>query len=144
MSTSSSSSPIIYEAEIPVRFSDIDSYGHVNSTHFLDYVITARWIFAERSLKVTNEDIIKQGLGFFLVNATMGFKLPIEGVKALKVSSYVQSVTGPRLNVSYEIRSADGSSLHSSGTLLFIVMNLETKRPQELPEWAYSLFFTAN
>ena len=35
--------PIVYRSELNVRFAELDPYGHVNSTHYLDYIISSRF-----------------------------------------------------------------------------------------------------
>jgi YbgC/YbaW family acyl-CoA thioester hydrolase len=134
--------PIVYKAALPVRFSDLDPYGHVNSTHYLDYVISARWAYAREHLGVTDKLFAEKRTGFYLTRAEMAFKRPIAGAAGTIVaSSFVQDLADSRLIVPYELRSADESVLHSSGTLEFCVIDLGTGKPISFPEWVRPLFF---
>jgi acyl-CoA thioesterase FadM len=42
--------PVEFDYSLDVRFDDLDSYGHVNSTRYLDYVSTARLLYMERAV----------------------------------------------------------------------------------------------
>jgi acyl-CoA thioester hydrolase/thioesterase-3 len=134
--------PIVYKAALPVSFSDLDPYGHVNSTHYLDYVISARWSYAREKLGVTDKLFAEKRVGFYLTRAEMAFKRPIAGAAGtILASSFVEDVAGPRLVVPYELRSADETVLHSAGTLEFCVIDLGTGKPTTFPEWVRPLFF---
>jgi acyl-CoA thioester hydrolase len=133
--------PISYEATLPIRFSDLDPYGHVNSTHYLDYVISARWAFARERLNVTERTLGEKKVGFYLAKAQMAFKRPIAGGGTIVAKSHVQEIADARLIVPFEIRSADRETLHSDGVLEFLVIDLGTNKPMSCPDWVRGLFF---
>jgi acyl-CoA thioester hydrolase len=133
--------PILYKSNLPVRFSDLDPYGHVNSTHYLDYVISARWVFALDQLHITDRSLVERGVGFYLAKAEIAFKRPILGTGSLAVSSHVSEVDGARLFVPFDIRSSDESTLHADGRLEFLVMDLASRKPTACPDWVRALFF---
>jgi YbgC/YbaW family acyl-CoA thioester hydrolase len=133
--------PIRYSSLLAVRFADLDPYGHVNSSHYLDYVISARWAFARDHLSVTYRTMIEKKVGFYLANATMHFKRPIAGGGSIVASSHVEQIVDGRLIVPYEIRSENEAILHSDGVLEFVVIDLNTSRPISCPDWARELFF---
>jgi acyl-CoA thioester hydrolase len=133
--------PIVYEATLPVRFSDLDPYGHVNSTHYLDYVISARWAFARDRLNVTDRSLIEKKIGFYLAKAQTAFKRPILGSGSIVAKSHVAEIADARLFVPFEIRSADLATLHSDGVLEFLVIDLTTSKPIPCPDWVRALFF---
>ena len=133
--------PILYESTLPVRFSDLDPYGHVNSTHYLDYVISARWAFARDRLHVSEKSLGEKKVGFYLAKAQMAFKRPIVGGGSIVAKSHVQEIADAKLFVPFEIRSADGATLHSDGVLEFLVIDLTTNKPLSCPDWVRGLFF---
>ena len=75
--------PIIYEAEVEVRFDDLDSYGHVNSSRYLDYVITSRWKFAQANLSYSVQSLHDRGAGVYLTRSPLRTKLLIEAYQLL-------------------------------------------------------------
>jgi YbgC/YbaW family acyl-CoA thioester hydrolase len=134
--------PIVYKAAVPVRFSDLDPYGHVNSTHYLDYIISSRFAYARERFGVTDKTFTEKKIGFYLTKAEMSFKRPILGVAGVVVAqSFVKDVADVRLIVPYELRSADESTVHSAGTLEFCIVELTHGRPTPMTDWVRQLFF---
>ena len=136
-----SKTPIIYEAFLDVRFGDLDPYGHVNASRYLDYVVSSRWTFLERTQSISSAELVRRGLAFFMTKATTEFRKPIAGAAQVRVRSHVGTLEGARLVTPFEIASADGATVHATGHLDFAIMNLETRKPMALPDWAMPLFF---
>ena len=133
--------PIVYKSTVPVRFSDLDPYGHVNSAHYLDYVISARWAFARDTLHITDHSLIERKVGFYLAKSEVAYKRPILGTGPVVATSHVSQIEGARLVVPFEIRSADESALHADGRLEFLVMDLVSRKPTTCPDWVRTLFY---
>jgi YbgC/YbaW family acyl-CoA thioester hydrolase len=133
--------PIIYRATIEVRFADLDSYQHVNSSHYLDFVNTARLQFMERELQTPLNAITDQGVGWYLTKATQNFKRPITGMKAIVVESFVESVKFANLVIPFKILSLDGRTLYADGELEYHVVNLATGRATKIEDWMLQMFF---
>lgn len=132
---------ILFEEDVDVRFSDLDAYGHVNSKHYIDYVLASRWMFLSRKIKFTIEDCLKKGLGFFLIRSEIDYKKNITGRDKVRVQSYVSSLGKVRLTVTFEIIDCEtAKEVFARGQLEFAVMDMTTKRPQSCPDWALDLF----
>jgi YbgC/YbaW family acyl-CoA thioester hydrolase len=133
--------PISYTAEVSVRFADLDPYGHVNATNYLDYVVTARWAYAKERFDVTDKTFIERKVGFFMTRADQSFKRPIVGVQKVVASSFVREVADAKLWVPYTLKSLDGKTTFSEGTLEFMCIDLTTNKPTNMPDWVKPLFF---
>ena len=134
--------PIIYEEFIDVRFSDLDPYNHVNSNLYMEYVLTSRWIFAKKHFDLTADELVKKGIGFYIKQSLVKYKRPIIGYPKIFVTSHISKYEGPLLQISFEIRSEDKSILHSEGVIDAIAMDLNTIKPNPLPDWAERYFLT--
>ena len=134
--------PIEYIGEIPVRFADLDPYGHVNATHYLDYVVSSRWLFAKEELSIIADDFIKKGVGFFMTESSVEYKRGINGVQRIFVTSHVSKVEGNFKFVSFKIQSQDRLKTFCTGELKFAIMDLSTMKPQPMPAWVYDVFFS--
>ncbi len=132
--------PIIYSQDIDVRFGDLDPYGHVNSSVYLDYIISSRWTYLEKNLSLKSSDLIDKGLGFFIINSNINFKRAISGAASIKVESWVSEVSGTKLTVDFSIKK--DQSTCSDGKILFAIMDLATMKPQSLPSWANQIFWS--
>ncbi|WP_413289900.1 acyl-CoA thioesterase [Bdellovibrio sp. HCB337] len=138
-------SPIEYVGLVDIRFSDIDSYGHVNSKHYLDIISTARLNFLAEQMKMPIEDVTKQGIGFFLTKSTMNFKRPISGLQKVLATSRVTEVRdGKVLVIPYELTDETKTVTYSDGTLEFAIIDMHSKRVTTAPTWVLDLFFSQN
>lgn len=134
---------ILYEEDIDIRFSDLDPYGHVNSKHYLDYVLASRWMFLARKIKFTIEECLEKGLGFYLIRSEIDYKHPIVGVDKIRVQSYASHLEKVRLTVTFEMVDCETEkNLFARGTLQFAIMDTKLNRPQACPDWALDLFST--
>jgi len=133
--------PIAYDYEIVARFADLDPYGHVNATNYLDYVISSRWLFAKESLGITADDFIKKGVGFFTAESRIEYRRPINGVQRLFVTSHVDRVEGAYMFVPFKIQTPDREKTFCTGELKFAIMDLMTMKPQPMPEGVKPIFF---
>ena len=133
---------IVYVDTIKTRFNDLDPYGHVNASVYLDYIISARWSYLEKALKVSSTDLIRQGIGFFLANSNINYKRPIKGATEVTVKSWVSSVEGTFLHVDFIIEGSAGETF-SDGVLKFAVMDLKKGKMQEWPKEAENLLWEA-
>ncbi len=131
--------PIIYQKNIGVRFADLDPYGHVNSSLYLDYIISSRFLFAKEVLDVDFASIAKKGVGFYLSHADMHFKRPLIGVGDVDCKSWVESLEGSVLSVPFEM-TREGKTV-SAGTLRFAVVSTATGKPIACPDWVRPLFW---
>ena len=61
---SPSREPVIFENSVDIRFADLDHYNHVNSSHYIDLVNTSRLNFMSHDLKLSIEEVTKEGLDF--------------------------------------------------------------------------------
>lgn len=144
-SNGESRNAILYEEDIDVRFSDLDPYGHVNSKHYIDYVLASRWLYLARKIKITIEDCLQRGLGFYMIRSEIEYKKPITKTDKIRVQSYVSKLDKIRLTVTFEIVDPETEKvLYSKGNLEFAIMDPKTNRPQACPDWGIDLFSTSS
>lgn len=137
---SESNKPIIYSDDISIRFGDLDFYGHVSSPAYLNFIISSRWNFLENNFDLTSADLVKRGLGFFLVNSNINYKKSVGGTSIVKVNSWVSEISGSKLTVEFTIE--ENKTRVSDGSLKFAIMDLGQMKPQALPEWANHIFWS--
>ena len=133
--------PRRYQAEIDVRFTDFDLYGHVNAGRYLDFVTCSRVKFMETSLGLGMEDCREKGILFFLRHSKINYVAAIESVGPVAVSSFVESMRGPLLTIPFEIRSNDDAILYCEGELQVVVLDRDSRKPRRVRGWVEDLFF---
>ncbi len=134
--------PIIYQASVQSRFSDLDPYGHVNFKHYFDYVISTRLIFMENKFGLTLDKLAKSGFAFYATRGEIDFLRPITGIKILDIKSHVSAIKDDvTLVIPFFIEDLEGKKLYSKGTLFFNSINLSTGKSTPLNDELKKLFF---
>ncbi len=134
--------PIIYSQVMTIRFDDLDPYGHVNASRYIDFVGSSRLIYASKALNLNPDYLLSRGCGWFLKNIDCTFKKPINGLQDVMVKSWVANFTGDsRFLVVFEMSSEDGRRIFSQGSLTYVTMDLKANAPANLPEWLFPYFF---
>lgn len=132
--------PIHYTSTLYTRFSDLDPYGHVNSSKYLDFVISSRWIFSKEEFGVSALDVEGTGIGFFLANSDIHYLKPVIGPCRIDIDSHVIDIDESKLKVAFEIRGPDQKRA-CVGTLKFVILDLATMKRQTLPDQFRKYFF---
>ena len=134
--------PIVYKGLIDIRFSDLDSYNHVNSKHYVDFVSTVRLNYLGAELGTPIEGVTSRGIGFFMTKSTINYRKPIVGLQKISASSHVSEIsTGKVLVIPFQITSSDEQKIFADGVLEFAVIDLKTNRSTQTPQWVFNLFF---
>lgn len=133
--------PIVYRSEMNVRFAELDPYGHVNSTHYLDYIISSRFEFLEKRFGLKTQDFVEKATGFYVSRIEMHFKRPIQGMQRIAIISQANEIADSKVLASFQICSADDAIRYTIGTLDIAIINLTTNRPITCPDWVQALLF---
>src|SRR5699024_8335059 len=132
---------------IPVRWSDLDAYGHVNNARMLTLLEEARikvfWSH-DKSTQDVNQDLLRSakvlvgGNGSPTITLVAGQR--IEYLRPLawtgedvRVDLWLGAIGGASLEVCYEVFSADGE-LAAKATTSMVVVDAESQTPRRIPE----------
>jgi acyl-CoA thioester hydrolase len=118
-------------AEIQVRFSDLDCYGHVNNAVYLSYLEIARvQLVHDRFIEDMKKDI-----QYLLVRADLKYTLPITLEDRVFVHCWFSEVGKVRFKASYRLHNGEGK-VFASGYTEHALFNAATSRPMRIPkEW---------
>lgn len=93
-----------FETEIPVRYRDLDTYGHVNNANFATFLEEARIDYFEEVL-----DLDQQARGMVLVSLSIEFQAPIE-LKPVTVGLAITHIGETSFAFEYELET-DGRTV---------------------------------
>ncbi len=134
--------PIIYEEQVEVRFDDLDSYGHVNSSRYLDFVVSSRWKFAQTHLNYSVQSLTNRGVGVYLTRSLVAYRRAINGLQKLWVQSYVSNIKANSIAViSFKITDLSQETLYADGEIDFTVIDFNTQKPIVLTDWLLDYLF---
>ena len=66
-----------FKTELEVRPTDIDMFQHVHNSHYLDYVLAARYEQMERCYGMSMAEFMERGYGWVVRTAHVEFKRPL-------------------------------------------------------------------
>lgn len=96
---------LVHSIEYPIRWGDMDAYGHVNNTMYFLYVQEARFSM----LTSNNIKIGADGISPVLAETTCKFIKPIRFPETLIIDSYVLNMSDKKVVFEHEIKSKSNS-----------------------------------
>lgn len=115
------------EVELPVRYRDIDSLGHVNNAVYVTYLEQARVEYVQ--------DVFAAGPldpGFLVAHVSVDYERPIELDDRVVVALGVTDIGTASVTMGYEIR-ADGNLAATAETVV-VAVDDGTGEPTPIPD----------
>ena len=118
-----------YTVQVPMRWSDMDAYGHVNNVVFLQYFEMARVdLFFERA---SLEERTGLRRGTVVAAHDIQYKLPVVySPRPLDVQIWVSEVRAAAFRCHYEV--FDHENLAVTGSTLLVPFDFSINRPRRL------------
>ncbi|PYI85516.1 MAG: thioesterase, partial [Verrucomicrobia bacterium] len=79
-----------FETELQVRPDDIDMNQHVHASRYMDYVLAARYDQMARCYKMSMEEFIKTGFGWYVRVSHIEFKRPLGLGESFIVRTWIE------------------------------------------------------
>src|SRR6476646_9901152 len=92
-----------FESELQVRPDDIDMNHHVHGSRYFDYVLAARYDQMERCYKMSMQEFIQAGLGWYIKAAHLDYKRPLRIGEFFIVRAWVDAIRRSEVAVKFEI-----------------------------------------
>lgn len=94
------------EVKVQVRFNDLDAYGHVNNTNYLDFMEYAR----TNSFGPMVEEGLKTGIWYIVASINIKYKKPILFGEDVYVKVWVSEAKGAKFTIRYVIHDGKGKT----------------------------------
>lgn len=124
-----------FETELQVRPDDIDMNQHVHGSRYFDYVLAARYDQMERCYKMSMEEFIKAGFGWFIRTAHVEYKRPLRLGDRMTIRTWVEEIFKDGVRVDYEIIKTANGKLACDGYFDYAMVSLQTGRAEIIPDW---------
>jgi YbgC/YbaW family acyl-CoA thioester hydrolase len=139
---SSTHTPIQFRTLAPVRFTDIDRYGHVATSHYIEYLFTSRFDYLRDNFQLMPEMFIKKGVGFVTRRMEWDFFRPIPATQThIAIESFTPLVEDSKFIVEFKILHPDGDPTYARGSVDFRCIDLKAGAPCPMPDWLLRCFF---
>lgn len=122
-----------FETEMEVRPDDIDMFQHVHASRYQDYVLAARFEQMKRCYKMSMEDFLARGLGWFVQVAHLDYKRQLGLGDSFVVRTWVQEILPTGVRVDFEILKKPLRKLACAGYFSYALIDLATRRATGIP-----------
>jgi acyl-CoA thioester hydrolase len=125
-----------HRVPIPLRWADMDSYGHVNNVVFLQLMEEARVALLSRGPSGEREHGEEFGLGMLqtgivVAHAEIEYLAPLNHrIAPMDVELWVTRIGAADFDLGYEIR--DENTLYARAATTMVVYQLAEERPRRL------------
>ena len=121
---------LIHVTKMPIRWGDMDAYGHVNNTVYFRYMEQARveWI-EEMQVPVR-----LGGDGPVIINASCTFLIPMNYPGTVEVRTYVGAIGRSSCETLVEMRIVGDERIFAEGAAKVVWMNTQTGKSVPLPD----------
>ena len=121
--------PTVFRAPIPLRWSDLDAFNHVNNARYLTFLEQARIEWFE----TIDEPWMTEEAAPVVASATLNFKRPIEYPANVFVELFTEKLGTSSVVIGHRIVAAD-STLHCDGQVVVVWIGRRDGRPTPLPD----------
>lgn len=124
-----------FETQLEVRPDDIDMNQHVHASRYFDYVLAARYDQMARCYKMSMEEFVKLGLGWFVRVSHIEYKRPLKMGERFVVRTWVNEMTRDSVRVQFEIAKSANKKMSAEGYCIYTMVELSTGRAKPIPAW---------
>lgn len=121
---------LILISHIPIRWGDMDAYGHVNNTVYFRYMEQARCEWLEQ-LGYTVGPV---GEGPVIVNASCTFLLPLTYPGTVEVKLFAGHPGRSSIPTHYELRLVGDDTLYATGESKVVWIDTGSGKSAPIPE----------
>ena len=126
---------LIHVTKMPIRWGDMDAYGHVNNTVYFRYMEQARIEWLEQ----LDLRVMPGGDGPVIINASCTFLVPMTYPGTVEVSTFVGAIGRSSFQTFVEMRIDGDEKLYAEGAAKVVWMDTQTGKSVPLPEHVRAL-----
>lgn len=122
-----------FETDLEVRPDDLDMFQHVHASRYQDYVLAARFEQMKRCYKMSMEDFLARGLGWFVQTAHLEYKRQLGLGEQFTVKTWVQAILPTGVRVDFEILKKPSRKVSCLGYFEYALIDLSQRRAIAVP-----------
>ena len=121
---------LVHTTQLPIRWGDMDAYGHVNNTIYFRYMEQARceWLEAMDIGVGVGDD------GPVIVNASCTFLIPLTYPGTVEVRTFVGEPGRSSIPTHVEMRIVGDDRIYAEGAAKVVWMDTRTGKSMPLPD----------
>ncbi len=120
-----------YVYSCPMRWSDMDAYGHVNNVQFLTYLEEARIDMLHGLIERAKERYGEFATGMLVATSTIEYRRPlVHRTAPVPISLWVSRIGGAFFDLAHEV--ADPGIVYARATTRIVPYDFRTERPRRM------------
>ena len=131
---------LIYTTRMPVRWGDMDAYGHVNNTVYFRYFEQTRVEWLEQMGSRVSPD---EAVGPVIINASCTFLIPMTYPGTVEVRTYAGHPGRSSVQTHVEMRIVGDDQLYAEGAAKMVWMDTQTGKSAPIPDHVRASLETA-
>jgi acyl-CoA thioester hydrolase len=132
-------SPRIFKSVHHMRFSEMDPYGHMNTTHYLTYFLEHRFECMRKQLGWDLKTISEMPQAFLTVSAKVDYLRPVRPDQEFEITSYLNAAGTTKVQLLGEMKLADGK-IAAKLELIVVCFDKASQRVIHWPPGLVELF----
>lgn len=123
-----------FETTVDVRYTDIDTYGHVNNAVYATFLEEARVDYLTHVVGGEHADITgsDDGLGIVLATLELDFQASLGPSDSVTVAVRVPRLGESSFPIEYEVR--EGETVLATGETTVVVFDRESRESRPIPD----------
>ncbi len=121
---------LVHSTLIPIRWGDMDAYGHVNNTIYFRYMEQCRVEYLEG----LGFKVMPQGLAPVIINASCTFLIPLNYPGTVEVKMYCGQPGRSSIPTYFEIHLEGDAKLYATGESKIVWMDVGTGKSVPIPD----------
>jgi len=121
---------LVHTTRIPIRWGDMDAYGHVNNTIYFRYMEQARCEW----LEALGYKVAPEGHAPVIINAACTFQIPMTYPGTVEVRTYAGELGRSSFVTSYEMRIDGDEAVYAHGAAKIVWMDTATGKSVPIPD----------
>lgn len=121
---------LVHTSLIPIRWGDMDAYGHVNNTIYFRYMEQIRVEYLEQ----LGYKVMPQGTAPVIINAACTFLIPLNYPGTVEIRMYCGEPGRSSIPTHYEIGLQGDSTLYATGDSKIVWMDVASGKSVPIPE----------
>ena len=118
-----------FRIPIPLRWSDLDAFNHVNNARYLTFLEQARIEWFDG----INEPWVTPNTAPVVASTTLNFRRPIEYPASIFVELFTERLGNSSMVIGHRILAEDGS-LHCDGNVVMVWIDRQSGKASPLPD----------
>jgi acyl-CoA thioester hydrolase len=132
-----------FKTQLRVRYHEMDALGHVNNAVYQHYLEQAAVEHSEH-LGFNQERCQELGGVFVMRRIEIDYLRPAVAGDNLEVTTWLQTLRGPRAIRRYEIRKQGNEQLLVTAEALWVWVDTKAMRPRAIPQQVIEVFEQVN